>query len=187
MESALRRYMNSDEERQIDVSSLVRRNILVEAEASDALPSAAVAEPAEQSVLEQSSHSVGVRFSTLFSVSGIIISTQLQLKASNLKKTLDRLCAYRMRRASVRETKPAWAERYAKQFLQARLNVPLGTRCLLDSIAMVKYLAGHRIHARLVFGVCADPFSAHCWVQSGSLILNDTVGNVSAHTPIRVI
>ena len=59
--------------------------------------------------------------------------------------------------------------------------------CLLDSIALVRFLARRGLYAQLVFGVTDDPFSAHCWVQAGDLVLNDTVGDVSAHTPIRVI
>jgi hypothetical protein len=38
-----------------------------------------------------------------------------------------------------------------------------------------------------VFGVNADPFEAHCWVQAGNVVLNDTVAWVSGFTPIMVV
>ena len=43
------------------------------------------------------------------------------------------------------------------------------------------------MHANLVFGVTGDPFSAHCWVQVDELVLNDTLGNANAYTPIRTV
>jgi hypothetical protein len=58
---------------------------------------------------------------------------------------------------------------------------------LLDSLAMVMFLAKRGLHASIVIGVTSAPFSAHCWVQTGDLVLNDTVGNARAFTPIRVI
>jgi hypothetical protein len=73
------------------------------------------------------------------------------------------------------------------EFRFARAYTPVETRCLLDSLAMVKFLARRKLHASIVFGVTSDPFSAHCWVQAGDLVLNDTVGHANAHTPIRVI
>jgi hypothetical protein len=35
-----------------------------------------------------------------------------------------------------------------------------------------------------VFGVQARPFAAHCWVQKGEVVFNDTVEHVSGYTPI---
>lgn len=72
----------------------------------------------------------------------------------------------------------------ASQFHRARPFVPIETCCLLDSIAMIRFLARRGIFAKLVFGVTGDPFSAHCWVQRGDMVLNDTVGHVTSHTPI---
>lgn len=65
--------------------------------------------------------------------------------------------------------------------------MPVETRCLLDSIAIVKFLARRHFHANIVIGVTGDPFSAHCWAQIHDMVLNDTIGNVRSFTPIRVI
>ncbi|GAD58270.1 hypothetical protein MBEBAB_0520 [Brevundimonas abyssalis TAR-001] len=39
----------------------------------------------------------------------------------------------------------------------------------------------------MVFGIKLVPFGAHCWVQAGETVLNDTVDNVSEYTPIMVV
>jgi hypothetical protein len=31
------------------------------------------------------------------------------------------------------------------------------------------------------------PFAAHCWVQHGDIVCNDTVEHVSGYTPIMVV
>ncbi|MGP1680629.1 MAG: lasso peptide biosynthesis B2 protein, partial [Burkholderiales bacterium] len=72
-------------------------------------------------------------------------------------------------------------------FLRARLYAPIETRCLLDSISLTRFLARRHLHSRIVLGVTNDPFSAHCWCQAGDIVLNDTVGNATAHTIIKVI
>lgn len=72
-------------------------------------------------------------------------------------------------------------------FLQARRLLPIGTRCLPDSIAMAKFLNRRHMRVNVVIGVTGTPFSAHCWVQLGAMVLNDTLGNVKMYSPIRVL
>lgn len=59
--------------------------------------------------------------------------------------------------------------------------------CLFDSLALIHFLARFNLYPDWVFGVQADPFEAHCWVQAGSVVLNDTVERVSALTPIMYV
>lgn|SRR5690606_6619533 len=72
-------------------------------------------------------------------------------------------------------------------FRRARLYVPLEPRCLLDSLALTRFLARRQHSVNIVFGVTHKPFAAHCWVQAGDLVLNDTLGSARSHTPIRVV
>ena len=71
----------------------------------------------------------------------------------------------------------------ASRFLAARKLVPIKRNCLLDSLSLVRWLGAGRI----LFGVKLHPFAAHCWVQSGALILNDLTENVAAFTVVRVV
>lgn len=59
--------------------------------------------------------------------------------------------------------------------------------CLFDSLALVEFLARYRIFPTWVFGVCGEPFQAHCWVQHQDLLLNDSVEHVSTFTPIMTV
>lgn len=73
------------------------------------------------------------------------------------------------------------------QFLLARGYVPIERTCLLDSLSLVRFLSRRRLKAALVFGVTLHPFAAHCWVQVGDLVLNETLSDANAYTPIRVV
>jgi hypothetical protein len=72
-------------------------------------------------------------------------------------------------------------------FERLRLFYPRSYLCLFDSLALIHFLARFRLYPDWVFGVNADPFEAHCWVQAGSVVLNDTLGRVSSFTPIMSV
>jgi hypothetical protein len=59
--------------------------------------------------------------------------------------------------------------------------------CLFEALALSRFLAGHQIYPRWVFGVQARPFSAHCWLQHEGIVLNDTVEHVGQYTPIMIV
>jgi len=72
-------------------------------------------------------------------------------------------------------------------FDRLRWYYPRPYLCLFDSLALIHFLARFGVFPDWVFGVTADPFEAHCWVQAGNVVLNDTVERVSAFTPIMSI
>lgn len=59
--------------------------------------------------------------------------------------------------------------------------------CLFESLAIIEFLATFGADASLVFGVQTAPFGAHCWVQLGDTVINDTVEHVRGFTPIMVV
>jgi hypothetical protein len=63
-------------------------------------------------------------------------------------------------------------------FLAAR------SRCLLNALVLSEFLSIYGMRAECVFGVHARPFGAHCWLERGHLVLNDTVERVRRFTPI---
>lgn len=69
-------------------------------------------------------------------------------------------------------------------FMRYRPYFPRSHLCLFDSLALVHFLATYGIYPDWVFGVREDPFSAHCWVQLGTLTLNDFKDRVALYTPI---
>jgi hypothetical protein len=59
--------------------------------------------------------------------------------------------------------------------------------CLKNSLTMIEFLARYDVFPDWVFGVQLHPFAAHCWVQAGPTVLNDTAARVSSFTPIMVL
>lgn len=72
----------------------------------------------------------------------------------------------------------------ALTFRRYRPLFPRDYLCLFDSLALMHYLARCKVYATWVFGVREDPFSAHCWVQVDSTVLNDYCDRVAEYTPI---
>lgn len=73
------------------------------------------------------------------------------------------------------------------RFNAFRLFFPRKYLCLFDSLAMIEYLARYRLEATWVFGVQANPFAAHCWVQQGKTVLNDTLETARMYTPVMAV
>ncbi|RIV92739.1 lasso peptide biosynthesis B2 protein [Aurantiacibacter xanthus] len=76
----------------------------------------------------------------------------------------------------------------AEEFARIRAWFPKHqTSCLPDSLALSMFLGRYGHAITLAFGVTVHPFGAHCWVQTGTTLLNDTLDHVVRYTPIRVI
>lgn len=60
-------------------------------------------------------------------------------------------------------------------------------RCMLNSLALVEFLARYDVFPTWVFGVKTGPFGAHCWVQHEGFILNDMPENARRFTPIMAV
>lgn len=74
-----------------------------------------------------------------------------------------------------------------RAFEHARLLRTAADRCLPRSIALALCLASDGERTNLVIGVKLAPFGAHCWVQSGGEVLNDSVEEVLRYQPILII
>jgi hypothetical protein len=60
-------------------------------------------------------------------------------------------------------------------------------RCLLNSLALMNFLAYFRIFPTWVFAVRTNPFMAHCWVQVDDVLLNDTPTWTASFAPILCV
>ncbi len=59
--------------------------------------------------------------------------------------------------------------------------------CLYDSIALTRFLASYKQFPTCVIGVQTGPFGAHCWVQAGEVVFNDSPESVRRFTPILAV
>lgn len=57
-------------------------------------------------------------------------------------------------------------------------------KCLLDSLTLAEFLASYGIRTTCIFGVRANPFEAHCWLQIGSHVVNETPQMAQRYAPI---
>jgi hypothetical protein len=71
-----------------------------------------------------------------------------------------------------------------KQFELLRPYFPRAYLCLFDSLALLEMLALEGIHPQWVFGVRAEPFAAHCWLQMGNVVINDAMDKIVEYKPI---
>jgi hypothetical protein len=60
-------------------------------------------------------------------------------------------------------------------------------RCLVRALAVHYLCTRMGCTPKLVFGVIAHPFTAHCWVQLGSAVLVGGYEQACLHTPILVV
>jgi hypothetical protein len=100
----------------------------------------------------------------------------------------------RVRRRKAQQGAPAGAPdlEYMRKLVEAFMRYRVfvfssKNECLFDSLALLEFLASFGIYADWVFGVQTRPFTAHCWVQYGEVVVNDTVEHVSGYTPIMVV
>lgn len=81
---------------------------------------------------------------------------------------------------------PEWKPFVSAFFASSWLR-PRSGHCLTNSIAFMRVAQSRGLKAQLVLGVCAAPFSAHCWVQAGGHVLNDRLENIRNFEPILTI
>lgn len=66
----------------------------------------------------------------------------------------------------------------------ARPWIPFEGECLQRAFQLRYYLARFGVATDWVFGVRTWPFSAHCWLQVGDLVIGDRLERVRRYTPI---
>lgn len=75
----------------------------------------------------------------------------------------------------------------AARFAALRVWAPFDGACLARSYMALQYLrlCGH--DAVWVIGVRTWPFTAHCWLQAGDVVLDDTAARVLPYRPILAV
>jgi len=190
LDSALVTYLGGGDAPDSSIQKLIEQKVLISesVDPDDARPS--LIKIPTRSAMEEETDVRSASISELLDTLTIVCLTQLQLKTQNLKRVHQKLASLREKRTSrpsMSRPSESHVLEMAAAFRSARLYVPIDMCCLLDSIAMIKFLAKRGLRADLVFGVTGDPFSAHCWAQHSTMILNDAFGHALTFTPIRVI
>lgn len=77
--------------------------------------------------------------------------------------------------------------RRAVAFAQLLPWTPFQGQCLFRSFMLLRFLHLAGQDARWVFGVRTWPFQAHCWLQVGDTVLDDSADRVAPFTPILAV
>jgi hypothetical protein len=79
------------------------------------------------------------------------------------------------------------ARRIARAEEAITLLTTVRDKCLVRALAVHSLCARYGVSSKLVFGVIAHPFSAHCWVQSDCAVLVGDHEQARLYTPILVL
>jgi hypothetical protein len=112
--------------------------------------------------------------------------TGFALKRQGLRRVLDRL---RLRKTRLGLGDPDEGDmlEIAGAFRRSALIASPLDQCLTRSIAAAHALLDRTCRSELVIGVRLQPFAAHCWLQSGPVLINETLEEARNFTPILAI
>lgn len=148
---------------------------------------AAVGRPAEPIVPQASLFDQGNLAPVSLSDGFIVLTDLVGIKRSLRRRPIAKVVMGVAGTSASALTDTARAAHLAQRFAVARKVVPIPRNCLLDSIALLRWLGRDNVAATLVFGAKLDPFAAHCWVQAGDLLLTDRLEEIERFTPVRSI
>jgi hypothetical protein len=117
-------------------------------------------------------------------VAGSLVKTRIDLALRSFQANLDQVAA--RNRAAEHQTGLSDMTGTIAAFSRGERMLAAQT-CLLRSLALHRLLARDGHASTLVFGVKLHPFEAHCWLQRGDAVLNDTIEQVGLFVPIRSI
>ncbi|WP_448659188.1 lasso peptide biosynthesis B2 protein [Sphingomonas sp. CJ99] len=112
------------------------------------------------------------------------IAVRAELRATPLHRLLARIARTQRRGRAGSESELA---SLAWHYTALCRLLPVRPRCLPDSLALLRLARRQGHDPRLVFGVQPAPFAAHCWLQSGPLVLTDRIGHVRRFTPLLAL
>lgn len=163
------------------IVGLIERGLLVTDGAGSPLAPCEPPASPEKSLLDWTSTPAGL-WSTMAATRALARSL-VRLRIRRLSGSLQ---AARTVRPNVRSSDLNRLGRIAASFDRASGWISSQDRCLGQSIAVAKSARRAGIGVDIVIGVALGPFTAHCWVQHGSYVVNDRVETVARYIPILV-
>ena len=116
------------------------------------------------------------------------IAARMALRWRPIASVVAKVRSRKLRRGAAQTLDLGAARKLVATFVHLRpLLFTTRDACLADSLSLVNFLSYYRIFPTWVFAVQTGPFAAHCWVQEGELVFNDTPDHVRRFTPILAI
>lgn len=179
---------SDNKELQRVIKALTAKGLLAQCQANEEQSDSLRIPDPENTMLPSGStriRAVSARELTAFFVASVKAS--LKLRYYPIRGTVQSIRAQKQHHTGVQPTDYDALRRLVSTFHQLRPFYIRKYLCLYDSLALMEFLAAYCFYPEWIFGVTAEPFSAHCWVQSGKYVLNDTVEGVRRYTPIMII
>ena len=111
-----------------------------------------------------------------------------KLRWQTLDRTVRSVQARRQRRNPADgPPRRARVKHLVQTFQALRPIYPRKYLCLFDSLALSGFLSFYDVYPRWVFGVTAEPFHAHCWLEDDGLVYNDQLDRVRQYKAIMVV
>lgn len=186
--AAFRRLLNDptyDTDLSAELQSLIARELLVwDPAAAGVASSSSVARPAADLFGGHYGLCSGL---TVARALIYVLTWEIRIRRRPLAGILALARAHSERAASKRMCDPARLQQILAGFRAADLVVKAEGRCLPRSLALL--FSCHRTGFRplLIFGVRANPFSAHCWLQIESHVVGSSFEQARLFTPILTI
>jgi hypothetical protein len=116
------------------------------------------------------------------------LTAKLLLQWTPLHKIAQRVRSRRLRRQSDMALDIDRLQHLVAGFTRMRtFAFTASNECLFDSLALSEFLSLYGLFPHWLFGVTANPFAAHCWLQQGGIVVNDSPEHVGRFTPIMSI
>jgi hypothetical protein len=170
------------------LAKMIAQGLLVKDASAGKQASPAVAEPPKRAMVEYDLNSrPRTTLAQLYRVCIAYTTAKWALKRRPIKEVVQ-AARLRKKRGSTSTPDAATVRPLVTSFVHLRpLLYTAKDACLLDSLALVNFLSGYGVFPEWVFGVKTDPFFAHCWVQQGDFVFNDTPDYVRGFSPILVV
>lgn len=106
-----------------------------------------------------------------------VLTAKWRLRFGRIEATVRRVSERRTKRRTEHESERA---RDLVEIFRKLRPLAMGRKdqCLLNSLALIEFLAAFRLFPAWHFGVRMNEFLAHCWVQDEVTVYNDDVENV---------
>ena len=134
------------------------------------------------SLAERADADAPARLSEIVEIAMLVLAARRTVR----RKALPKAFSKRSNRPAEMAGGPLPRDGLVRRFVMARRLVPVAPNCLYDSLALRRFLGRRGGHADLVIGVKLHPFGAHCWLQDGTTVLNDSLGGARIFTPVLV-
>lgn len=165
-----------------DIPFLLRAGVLIAVPGGKPITRTCHPRPT-RSLLEGAETRAGASPRALFEAWLLVLRARHAVKKKKLPAYLQALT--RGRPATTND--PAMTPAHALgQFRTARRFIPIAPNCLYDSLALCRFLQRRGICADLVIGAKLYPFGAHCWLQQGEIVLNDSLAYARDFEPVLV-